>query len=123
MPRSRQSAKQAGSRFERSIADYLKEVTGDDSIDRLVRRGSKDCGDIANVKIHGHRIALELKDVAKTDLPGWTNEAKVEAKNYGALAGFVISKRRGTTDPSKQWVFGTVSELVALITGEPQEGQ
>lgn len=87
----------------------------------MIKRGSKDCGDISNVRINGHKITLEAKDVAKLDLPGWTNEAKAEAKNYGALAGFVISKRRGTTDPSKQWLIGTVSELVALITGIPQE--
>lgn len=121
MPRNRQSAKAAGSRFERSISDFIKEATGEDSIDRMVKRGRLDAGDVANVRINGHKIAIETKDCSKIDLPGWTAEAKVEAKNYGALAGFVIAKRRGTTDPSKQWLIGTVSELIALITGEIQE--
>lgn len=121
MPRSRATAKKAGSSFERSIADFIKEATQNDTVDRLIRSGAKDRGDIANVKINGHRIAIETKDCSKIDLPGWTAEAKVEAKNYGALAGFVIAKRRGTTDPSKQWLIGTVSELIALITGEAQE--
>lgn len=118
--RNRQTAKKAGSSFERLIADHLKNVTGDETIDRMVRRGALDCGDIANVKIHGHKIALELKDCAKIDLPTWTKEAKEEAKNYGALAGFVVFKRRGTSDPAAQWVAMTVAELVALITGIAQ---
>lgn len=121
MLRNRQSAKAAGSRFERQIADHLKEATRNDAIDRAVKRGSSDIGDIANVKINGHRIALEAKDCAKLDLPAWTREAKVEAKNYGALVGLVVHKRRGTTDPAKQWVSMTVSELVSLINGIPQE--
>lgn len=121
MTRNRRSAKAAGTAFETLITAYLRSVTGDDSIQRMPRKGARDEGDVANVRIGGQKIALELKNCAKTDLPGWTGEAKEEARNYGALAGFVISKRRGTTDPSKQWVFGTVAELVALITGEPQE--
>lgn len=120
MTRSRSSAKKAGSDFERSIANYLAEATGNDTIDRLVKRGSSDCGDIANVKFHGHRIALECKNCAKTDLPGWTREAEEEARNYNALAGFVVMKRKGTTDPAKQWFIGTLSQLVALINEVPQ---
>lgn len=121
MTRNRRSAKAAGTAFETLITTYVRNVTGDESIERMPRKGRNDCGDVANVKVNGRKIALELKNCAKTDLPTWTKEAKEEAKNYGALAGFVVAKRRGTTDPSKQWVIATVAELVALITGEPQE--
>lgn len=120
MTRNRQSAKQAGSRFERDIADFLKDSLGDPAIDRKVKVGAKDQGDVANVRFRGHLLAIETKDCAKIDLPGWTKEAKQEAKNYGALAGFVVAKRRGTADPSKQWLIGTVAELVALITEVPE---
>lgn len=123
MPRSRASAKRAGASFERQIADFLAEVLDNDYIDRKPRGGSKDTGDIGGVKIDGHRLVLELKNCARMDLPGWTREAKQEAINDGALAGFVIHKRKGTTDPGKQWVTCTVDELVALITKNPVEAE
>jgi hypothetical protein len=45
MARNRQSAKSAGSRFERSIADALAAALDDDRIDRRARTGGKDRGD------------------------------------------------------------------------------
>jgi hypothetical protein len=121
MTRSRASAKAAGSRFERLIADGLAEALDDDRIDRRVKHGSKDRGDVGGVRIHGQRLVIEAKDCARMDLPGWVREARVEAGNDDALAGVVIAKRRGTTDPMEQWVHMTVRELVALITGQKPE--
>lgn len=121
MPRSRASAKKAGSSFERLIADYLAEVV-DDRIDRRVKAGALDKGDIAGVRVHGQRLVIECKDVAKTDLPGWIREAHAEARNDGALCGVVVFKRRGTTDPGSQLVALEMRDLVALITGKTQEG-
>ena len=118
MSRSRGSARAAGSRTERVVADYLAQELRDDRIDRRVKRGSSDRGDIGGLRIHGQRLVAEVKDVAKTDLPGWTNEAHIEAGNDDALTGVVIAKRRGTTEPGKYWVFMTVDDLLALLTGE-----
>jgi hypothetical protein len=61
MPRSRASAKAAGSRFERVIADHLAAVI-DDRIDRRVKTGAADKGDIGGLRVHGQRVVLELKD-------------------------------------------------------------
>lgn len=116
MTRTRASAKAAGSRFERSIADYLAGVV-DDRIDRRVKTGAADKGDIGGVRVHGRRLALECKDTARTDLAGWIREAHAEADNDGALAGVVVAKRRGVADPGRQWVHMTLDDLVALITG------
>lgn len=118
MTRSRASAKAAGSRTERVVADYLAAALDDDRIDRRVKMGSKDRGDIGGLRVHGQRLVAEVKDVAKTDLPGWTNEAHAEAGNDDALVGVVIAKRRGTTDPGRFWVHCTVDDLLALITGQ-----
>lgn len=118
MTRSRSSAKAAGARTERHVADYLAAALDDDRIDRRVKTGAKDKGDVAGLRIHGQRMVAEVKDVAKTDLPGWTNEAHTEAGNDDALVGVVIAKRRGTTDPGKYWVHMTVDDLLALMTGE-----
>jgi hypothetical protein len=112
--RNRSSAKAAGTRFERSIADYLAENL-DDRIDRKVRTGAADRGDIGGVRIGSQRLAVECKDCSRMDLPSWTREAAAEAHNDGALLGVVISKRRGTTDPGAQWVHMTLDDLIALI--------
>jgi hypothetical protein len=115
MTRNRRSARNAGTRFETSIATYLAAVI-DDRIERRAKTGAKDRGDLSGVRTpHGHRLVVECKDVARTDLPGWVREAALEAD---AIAGVVVAKRRGTTDPAAQWVHMTVADLVALLTGE-----
>ncbi len=118
MSRTRASAKAAGSRFERSIADGLALHLNDDRIDRRVKTGAKDRGDIAGVRHHGERVVIECKDVSRTDLSGWVNEAEVERGNDDALVGLVVHKRRGHGDPLDQYVTCTVRDLLALLTGE-----
>ena len=123
MSRSRASARQAGSKFERLIADALAEHV-DDRIDRRVKTGRNDKGDIGGVRLmgqysgyQGQRLVIECKDVSRTDLSGWVNEAETERGNDDALAGFVIHKRRGHGDPLDQYVTATLRDLIALLTG------
>lgn len=118
MARSRRSARDAGAKSERKTADYLAAALDDDRIDRRVKRGANDRGDISGLRIHGQRLVIEVKDCARQDLPAWTAEAHTEAGNDDALAGVVIAKRRGTTDPGRWWVHMTVDDLLALITGQ-----
>lgn len=118
MTRSRASAKTAGTRTERHLADYLAHTLDDDRIDRRPRHGTKDRGDIAGLRIHGQRLVCEVKDHARQALPEWTNQAHTEANHDDALAGIVVAKRRGTTDPGRWWVHMTVDDLLALITGQ-----
>jgi len=119
MARNRATAKAAGARFERSIADGLAEALQDTRIDRKVKTGSKDKGDIANVRHGEHKIVIECKDRGGQFYAAeWVGEAEVERINDGALAGVVIAKRRGVTDPMKQWALMEVSELVALLRGD-----
>jgi hypothetical protein len=115
--RNRASAKAAGSRFERSIADCLAEHV-DDRIDRRPKTGSKDKGDIGGLRHMGGRLVVECKDVVKTNLAGWVAEAEVERGNDDALAGLVAHKKRGSGDPLDQYVTCTVRDLIALLTGE-----
>lgn len=119
MGRSRASAKQAGSRFERTTADYLRDHV-DDRIDRKVRTGAKDTGDIAGVRLsNGKRVVLEAKDYGgQIKAAEWAAEAETERINDNAEAGVVVIKRRGTTEPGKQWVLCTIDDLVALLTGK-----
>ena len=117
MTRSRQSARAAGSRFERTIADYLAFILDDGCIDRRPKTGAKDRGDIGGLRIHGQRIVAECKNTTRLALPEWTGEAHIEAGNDDALVGVVIHKRHGVGYPGRQWVAMTVDDLAALITG------
>ncbi|OZC62338.1 hypothetical protein CH304_00335 [Rhodococcus sp. 15-649-1-2] len=118
MPRNRASAKKAGTQFERQIADALA-LHIDDRIDRRVKTGTKDKGDIAGLRMRGHRIVIECKNCATQSLPAWTREAHLEAHNDDALAGLVIHKRHRNNNPLDQWVTMTVADLIALITEIP----
>lgn len=129
MARTNRSARNAGTRFEREIADYLAATLEDDRIDRRAKTGAKDRGDIGGLRVHGQRLVVECKDVKHEDcskcrrqsglkLPAWVAEAHTQAGNDDALAGVVVHKRNGVSDPGKQWVSMTVDDLAALISGE-----
>lgn len=122
MTRTRQSAKAAGTRFEKNIANYLAEKV-DDRIERRVLGGSKDRGDLSGIRHRGHRITAECKNTTRTNLAGWIKEAHLEAGNDDAAAGIVIFKRHGVADPARQWCLMTVEDLAFFLTGEPQEGR
>lgn len=123
MTRTRASAKAAGASFERQIADHLAAVI-DDRIDRRVKTGAKDRGDIGGLRHMGGRIVIECKNYGGKLLPGpWITEAETERGNDDALAGIVIAKRRGTTKPGDQYVLMTVNNLTALLTGERTENE
>ena len=121
MSRTRKSAKQAGAKFEKLVADFLAENLGD-RIERRVLGGAKDRGDIANVRdSHNRRICIETKDYGgRLNLPQWIKEAHQEATNDNAHVGLVIAKRRGTTNPGKQWVAMDLNDLIQLLT--PPQG-
>lgn len=115
MGRNMRSAKAAGSRFERLIADHLNDRLYGLHVDRQVKTGAHDSGDIAGVHLAGKRIAIECKNVTRTDLPKWTREAHTEAGNIGGAAGIVIHKRHGNGKPEDQWVTMTVTDLVTIV--------
>lgn len=122
MSRTRASARQAGSKFERLIADCLAAHV-DDRIDRRVKTGSSDRGDIGGIRVHGQRVVLELKDYGgRVQVGTWLTEADVERGNDDALVGAVIAKRRARGAPLDQLVLMTVRDFVALMTGERPEG-
>lgn len=118
MTRNHRSARLAGTRFEREIADYLAAALEDDRIDRRAKTGNKDRGDISGLRAHGQRIVIECKNTTHTDLAGWTNEAHTEAGNDDALVGIVIHKRNRVTDPGRQWVSMTVNDWLACLYGQ-----
>lgn len=116
-PRSRASAKKAGAGFERVAADHLAAHV-DDRIDRRVKTGAKDCGDLAGIRAHGQRVVAECKNVSQWSPGPWLKEAEAERVNDGALAAFVIAKRHGVAAPGQQVVLMTLDDLAALLSGK-----
>lgn len=121
MSRTRASAKKAGSSFERMVADYLREHV-DDRIDRRVKTGTKDRGDIGGIRApHGGRVVIECKNTKTTALAGWMREAEIERGNDDATVALIAHKRHGNAKPGDQWITCTLREFVALLTGDRPE--
>lgn len=120
MSRTRASAKAAGSRFEREVADYLAEHV-DDRIDRRVKTGAKDRGDIGGLRHMGQRIVVEAKNTSRINLGVWASEAEIQRGNDDAGVGITVHKRHGKGSASDQWVTMTLADFVALLTGQPKE--
>lgn len=118
MARNRNSAKQAGARFERSVADWLRDNVSE-WIDRKVKTGAIDRGDVANVRTrHNEKVVVEAKDYGgRLEAGTWVKEAETERVNDGAIAGIVVAKRKGTTDPGDQYVISTLRDFSAILTG------
>jgi len=108
-----------GASFERLVADWLSYVFDDDAIDRQIKTGKKDKGDIRGVKVHGKRIAIECKNTTRANLSGWVNEAEVERGNLDALAGVVVHKRvgKGKAKIGETYVTMTLADFAALLLG------
>ena len=118
MIRNRKTAKDAGTRFETLVADYLRAHV-DDRIERR-RLSGKDRGDIGGVRTpHGGRVVIECKDYGgQIKASEWLREAGTERGNDSALVGVVAAKRRGTASPGDQFVLMEMRDFVALLTGE-----
>lgn len=108
-----------GATFERLVADYLAGVLDDDGIDRQIKTGSKDKGDVRGVKVHGQRVAVQCKNTTRTSLSAWVNEVEDQRGNLDALAGVVVHKRtgKGKAQMGEQYVTMTLANLAALLAG------
>ena len=109
-----------GASFERLIADYISAKLDDPAVDRQIKTGRKDKGDIRGVRISGHRVAIECKNVVKLALAKWVTEAEIERGNLDAIAGVVVHKRagKGKAQLGETYVTMTLDDLLALIAGE-----
>lgn len=108
-----------GATFERLVADYLAAVLDDDGVDRQVKTGRADKGDVRGVKVHGQRVAVECKNTTRASLAAWVREAEVERGNLDALAGVVVHKRtgKGKAQMGEQYVTMTLADFAALLAG------
>ena len=117
--RSNSSARRAGSRFESGIAYYLRRIIGDDRIERRVKNGKKDRGDITGVLFRGRRVVIECKDCARLTLAEWVKEAETEAGNDDAPFYMVVHKRKKVADPAEQYVTLPLKVMAAMLALDP----
>lgn len=108
-------SKRKGTTFEVLMRDYFIEETGDDRIMRLAQAGSKDGGDIANLRVNSHKVAIECKNVKGLSIPGGVDEAIREAHNIGAQVGVLVHKRRGKGLGKDQLVTMSAEHFMRLI--------
>ena len=87
-------ASRKGASFERLVADYMAAELGQ-PIDRRVKCGTKDKGDIAGFTIGGFDCVVECKNKKRMELSEWLDEAERERINAEASFGLVTHHRRG----------------------------
>lgn len=102
-------SKQKGTSYESSVLPLLQEYYP--GAERRALAGALDKGDFI---LPGAPFAAEAKNHKAMSLAEWVKEAEVEAKNLGVPYGIVIHKRRGTTDPRRQYVTLTLGSFLEL---------
>lgn len=114
-------AMQKGAGFEQDTADYLSDVLGDE-IERRVKHGSNDRGDISGLYIRGMRTVVECKNCKRQELAKWLDEAEIERLNDDADIGIVIHKRKGCGKKNfgGNYVTMSLETLAAIIAGSKE---
>ena len=117
--------RQRGTEFESAVVRYLREQLGEDGriggIDRTAPHGGGDVGDVYGIFRAGQPVVIECKSYRKNEfMAGWLDEAERERGNADALAGVVVSKRRGIGEKNmgQQLVSMTLADFVALVSGQ-----
>ena len=110
MTRSRRSAKEAGTRWESRIIDFLHE-SGFPLAERRAKRGVLDAGDVSGLP----GIVVEAKDRAAITLAAFVAEANAEALNAQADVGVAWVKRIGKGSPADGYVVCDGAAFVRLL--------
>ena len=117
--------RQRGTEFESAVVAYLREQLGEDGcIHRTAEAGANDVGDVYGVFRAGQPVVIECKSYRKNEfMAHGLKEAEAERGNADALAGVVVSKRRGigSKNMGQQLVSMTLADFVALIAGQRGE--
>ena len=108
-----------GASFEEDTATWFASALGDDRIERRVKHGSNDRGDISGLRIRGKRTVVECKNCKRMDLATWVDEAETERANDDAEFGIVVHKRKGKGKAKfgENYATMTLETLAAIIAG------
>jgi Holliday junction resolvase len=103
-------SKRKGTAGESAVVAWLRDQ-GWLAAERRALTGAADQGDIAGLP----GVVIEVKNTAKVDLAGWLAELEAEISNAKADTGFVIAKRRGSTDVGQWYAILPAGRLAALL--------
>ena len=95
--RTRASAKKAGTAYETEMAKYLSVQLGV-LVERRVKTGSKDPGDLKGITFKAQPVAAECKNPGKNsplEISQWWKEVQKEQENIGGIAGVLFVKQYG----------------------------
>lgn len=108
-----------GAEFEKQFCNYSARRLGDDRIERRVKNGKNDRGDVTGFTIWGKRTVIECKCCKRTELSEWQKELETEMGNDDAEFGFTVHKRPGCGEKNfgKNFVTMTVDQLLAITAG------
>ena len=111
---------QKGASFEEDTAKWFASVLNDERIERRVKHGSNDRGDISGLYIRGKRAVVECKNCKRMQLSAWVDEAETERGNDDAEFGIVVHKRKGYGKKKfgGNYATMTLETLAAIIAGE-----
>lgn len=100
--------KAKGSAFERLIADYLSQAI---PCERIPPGATLDRGDLWTP-----HAAIQCKNHRTLSLGAWLAATAQQQHNAGKPYGFLVVKRKGTTDPAQQFAICTVEQLRTLLS-------
>lgn len=104
------SSKARGTRFERELAEYFRDIGIFPECERAPRWGSKDQGDLVNTG----PFTVEAKATKAIDLAAFVTEAATENENTGREYPLVIIKRRNHT-LDRAYAVMELHDMVRLI--------
>ena len=96
-------SKAKGSAFELAVARYLAEEF---PCERIPAGSSVDRGDLWL----GAPVAIQCKAVQQLSLGAWLDATEVQAANAKRPFHYLVVKRKGTTDPAKQFAVSTLAQ-------------
>ena len=100
-------AKAKGSAFERLVCDYLDEVV---ACERIPAGATLDRGDLWTPP-----ASIQCKNRQTLSLGAWLDETLTQQVNARKFAHWLVVKRKGTTDPARQFAVCDVAQLRAAL--------
>ena len=112
-----------GPLFEKQVVVYLPRACDSASIERRVRGGANDRGDVAGLYWQGRPFVLEVKNRNRVELAAWMGELADECGNADTDLGAVVFHRPkvGEAHMGDQGVFMTLRTLAILLGADDGE--
>jgi hypothetical protein len=102
------ASRRKGNRAEVAVVNFLKAHGWDVETSRNARGGTQKGADV----LGDFPLAVEVKNQARVDLPGWWRQAQEQAGDGLAV---VVHKRVGSSDPGEWWATMDLVTLVDLV--------